>query len=125
MSTKWRITMENSLSLLDDALEIGEQEFELLLSEEYDQVQELADQRESIINKVLQHPLNGTSSEVARRLSRLRDMQGDMSKQARLIHSRLKNDLLRIRSEKKRLNGYGNSSKKVLPFVNHYVSKHG
>ena len=116
--------MENSLSLLDDALEISERELDLLLSEDYDQAQEFAAQRQSLIDKALQPPLNETSSEVARRLSRLRDMQGKLSREAKAIHSRLKNDLVRIRSEKKRLTGYGNSSK-VLPFVNHFVSKHG
>lgn len=116
--------MENSLSLLDDALEMSEQELQLLSSEDYEQAEEYSAQRQELIDRALQHPLNKTSSEVASKLSRLRDKQGILSKQAKIIHSSLKNDLVRIRSEKRRLNGYGNSSK-VLPFVNHYVSKHG
>jgi septal ring factor EnvC (AmiA/AmiB activator) len=116
--------MENSLSMLDSALEISEKELNFLLEEDYDQAQELATQRQALIEKALKPPLNETSSEVARRLSRLRDIQGKLNREAKDIHSRLKDDLVRIRGEKKRLNGYGSSSK-VLPFVNHFVSKQG
>lgn len=119
--------MSQCLSLLDQALDIGQRELDSLVAGEVDGLEEASTQRARLIDEAwaLHEDAQVDVDELIDKLQQLKSLQSLLSSKARKLHSDLADDLRRMRGEGKRLAGYGKASKVTPLFGSRYVSKQG
>ena len=117
--------MSECLSLLDQALDIGQRELDSLVAGDVDGLEDASKERGRLIEEAW--ALRGNPQvdvdELLGKLHQLRNMQSTLSAKARKLQCSLAEDLSRMRREGKRLAGYGKASKVTPLFGAHYVSK--
>jgi hypothetical protein len=119
--------MPECLSLLDQALDLGEQEMEFLEAGDVDGLSDAATERRRLIEEA--ERLRGTERVdvdlLVEKLQKLRSMLSSLTARARTLHETLTDDLSRIRREGRRLAGYGKASKITPLFGRCHLSKKG
>lgn len=118
--------MSQCLELLDQALDAGKRELECLASGEVDDVAAAAQERSRLIEEAwsLQETEQVCVEELLDKLQKLRTMQGKLSREARVLHSNLAQDLSHMKKQGRRLAGYGKATR-ITPMINRFISKQG
>lgn len=116
--------MNDCLSLLDEALELGHQELALLAQGDVEVCHETAKMRGELMDQAWQNRDGVDVDLLLGKLKRLKELQGQMTADARRLRDDLRRDLARVRQEGRRLTGYA-SATKVMPLASRFVSKKG
>jgi hypothetical protein len=110
---------------LDQAMDILNAEMEALRDENIEEAHRLALVRGEALRKGCESPEGtGSSETLVRRLERLNTMHAGLISEALRIRERVREDLLRLRSERQRFAGYKDAHK-ITPLISHCVSKQG
>ena len=116
--------MSDALTLLDEALELGRQELALLADGDVDAVQASSRTRCELLDQAWDLREGADVEQLLGKLKLLKDLQGQMTSDARRLRDDLRADLARVRQEGKRFSGYA-SAVKVTPLASRFVSKKG
>lgn len=119
--------MSERLRLLDQALELGQQELACLAEGDVDRTSELARQREALMKEAWETE-EGQSSDLqllAAKLHRLRDLQGELTTEARRLHFELREEIQKTKKKGRGFSGYGHAAKINLGFSNRFINKLG
>lgn len=114
--------MDNAISNLVRALDIGERELELLARGEVEQAGELAHERGMLMDLAHKTPPAASAEQIREKLSRLKTLQGRITDEAKRLQQVLREDLKRAKEENKRLAGY-RKTVKVTPISSRFISK--
>ncbi|WP_297259711.1 hypothetical protein [uncultured Desulfovibrio sp.] len=98
--------MSQSLSLLDQAFQLGRLEREALNGKNYDLAVELSEQRQLLTQQAWEKLREGDRPAYLERLLRIADLQKELTELARAAHSSILAALQGSRRQKKRLTGY-------------------
>ncbi len=116
--------MADSLSLLDQALFLGEQELRSLTEGDVDAAGESANRR-GVLMSMAWDKRNGVAPDVLRdKLLQLQSMQGLLTDEARKLHASLKQELQKTKKHSVRLQGYRQNTRS-RPAHSLFVSKLG
>lgn len=109
--------MNDTQSLLDEALRLGDLELQMLSDGELEEAEKTAMKRSKLIQEALQAssvaPQRNASQELQdfkNKLGQLMTLQGRLTSEARKLHKDIRSELLRTRQESTRLAGYGKAS---------------
>lgn len=116
--------MRPHLSLLDEALKLGEQELVALDQDELESVEKLASRRQDLLAKAMGQNTNEDADQLVEKLAQLKAIQGRLSLRTKKLHAQVKRDLQRVREECRRMTGYKDASR-VMPMTNRFISKVG
>ncbi|MFO7595643.1 MAG: hypothetical protein R6W92_04765 [Desulfocurvibacter africanus] len=118
--------MNESLRMLDQALDVGRKELELLVAGEIEQAEALAHERGDLINNALARESTDRDPQVLRdRLGELQELHNRITSQAMRLREEVKADLLRTRQEGKRMDGYRSGVRGGAGVQSRFISKHG
>mgnify|MGYP000887696422 CR=1 FL=1 len=116
--------MSDALTLLDEALELGRKELTLLADGDVDGVWEASQARGELLDRAWRERDGVDMDHLLGKLKRLKELQGQMTSDAKRLRDDLRADLARVRQEGKRFSGYA-SAVKVTPLASRFVSKKG
>lgn len=118
--------MSQCLNLLDQALDIGRQELDLIAAEDVESLDDVASKRDALLAQAWEAKEKESVDveELLLKLRQLRNLQGQLTREARALHKRLEADLLRTKKETKRFAGYGKVAK-VTPLFKGMYNKQG
>lgn len=114
--------MSDALALLDEALELGRKELSLLAEGDVDAVVEASRARGELMDRAWRDHEGVDVDQLLGKLKRLKELQGQMTSDAKRLRDDLRADLARVRQEGKRFSGYA-SAAKVTPLASRFVSK--
>lgn len=115
--------MRSHLSLLDEALKLGEQELVALDQDELETVENLAARRQELLARAMGHT-GDNPDHLVEKLTQLKSIQGRLSLRTKRLHAQVKRDLQRVREECRRMSGYKDAAR-VMPMTNRFISKVG
>lgn len=98
--------MANSLSLLDQALHLGEQELQALVAGDVAMAEETSRQRTDLLNMAWEQREPEVLDDFRNKLLRIQFLQGRLTEEARRLHAQLRTQLQQSRKEGRRLDGY-------------------
>jgi hypothetical protein len=116
--------MSDALTLLDEALELGRKELALLADGDVDGVWEASLARSRLLDQAWSERDGVDVDQLLGKLKRLKELQGQMTSDAKRLRDDLRADLARVKQEGKRFSGYA-SATKVTPLASRFVSKKG
>jgi len=118
--------MSECLNLLEQALDLGRQELEFLASGKVEETEEAAHERGNLMELAWQAKEREQIDvdELLDKLRQLKNMQGQLTREARSLYKSLESDLARARKEHGRLTGYRQATQ-VMPTSSRFVSKRG
>ncbi len=116
--------MADSLSLLDQALFLGEQELQALAMGDVDTADENASRRGNLIAMAWDKREGVELDALRGKLLKLQNLQGLLTEEARKLHASLKSELQKTKKHSVRLQGY-RQAVRVKPTHSQYVSKQG
>lgn len=114
--------MSDSLTLLDEALELGRKELALLADGDVEGVWEASQARGQLLDQAWSEREGVDVDQLLGKLKRLRELQGQMTTDAKRLRDDLRADLARVKQEGKRFSGYATATK-VTPLASRFVSK--
>jgi hypothetical protein len=114
--------MSNSMTFIDMALEVGEQELASLLAGDVEEAERLAFDRGKLMEEAWQMRESDKVSQLRDKLLRLQTLQGQLTSEARRLHETLKKDLKMAKKENERLSGY-RSNVVATPTASRFVDK--
>lgn len=114
--------MATQLALLERAIALGEEELAHLSSGNVDQACQAAEARIGLLDRLLDAP-GGPGADCPDGLVRMRELQERLTGEARKLHGVLKDELVRVRQENRRVSGYAGAARRTP--VNVYVNKKG
>ncbi|OBQ52408.1 hypothetical protein [Halodesulfovibrio spirochaetisodalis] len=117
--------MANSLTLLDEALRIGEQELEALKNGDMDVADEAAVERERLISEAWALRTGDIESELRQKLLKMQNVQLLLTDELKKLHASLKSQLLASKQKSSGYNGYQKSVTIPEASISHYVDKQG
>jgi hypothetical protein len=97
-------------------------ELDLLLEGKDEEVSQLAEKRRRIIDRALEHGAGPGSQQV---LAQLLDIQERLTDEARKLHSSVRDELVKIKQESRRHNGYHKAVKPGPLVRNRFINKKG
>ncbi len=98
--------MADSLSLLDQALSLGEQELHALAAGDVDFADENAQRRSGLISMAWEKREGVALDDLQDKLLKLQSLQGLLTEEARKLHASLKSELQKTKKHSARLQGY-------------------
>lgn len=116
--------MTNTLSLLDQALELGRKELCFLAAGDVEEASRLAGDRGRLTAEAVKEPGVNLDA-VLDKLNQLQSLQGQITQEARRLHAALKEDLKRARQENRRFSAYKDGAGRGGPLTERYVSRQG
>ena len=116
--------MADCLTLLDQALFLGEQELQALELGDVDTADENATRRGNLIAMAWDKREGVAVDVLQNKLLKLQALQGQLTDEARKLHASLKSELQRTKKHSVRLQGY-RQAVRVRPTHSQYVSKQG
>jgi len=116
--------MSDCLSLLDQALDMGQQELESLAAGREKESLETAAERCRLIEQAFEAREKADVDVFLGKLKQIKNMQGRLITEARRLHEALAKNLAHAKQENKRLTGYKNS-RSPAPAYSRFVSKQG
>lgn len=117
--------MAETLKLLDQALEIGYEELRFLVAGEVDDAFEAAERRGSLTSQALETKESVSLDQILEKLKKLKNLQGQLTSEARKLHASLRQDIGRVKKESTRFKGYGNAVRGTPLIANRYINKVG
>lgn len=102
--------MANSLTLLDEALRIGERELEALKNGDMDVADEAAVERERLISEAWAIRTGDIEGELRKKLLKMQNVQLLLTDELKKLHASLKSQLI---ASKKKSSGYRGYQKSV------------
>ena len=117
--------MADTLRYIDEALDLGRRELDLLAVGDVEEAQLLAERRAGLIAQASasESPLE-TMLELREKLVRLQSLQGRITEEAKRLHGLLKSDLLKMRQQTNRMGGY-RAAVTSTPSASMYISRQG
>ena len=116
--------MADSLTLLDQALFLGEQELAALSSGDVDTADLNFRERGRLLDEAWERREGVALDVLHEKLLKMQNLQGRLAEEARRLHSGIKDELQRSRKHSTRLKGY-RKAVTVTPLHSHFVSKQG
>ncbi|MFP4515986.1 MAG: hypothetical protein ACOC24_01390 [Desulfovibrionales bacterium] len=116
--------MDNASHLLDQALDLINLELDSLRSGNVEEAGEMAVQRRALVEEALQLRQQHKDAILRQKLERLMELQSALNTEARTLHSRLKQELQRVKKESRRFAGYRDGAK-ITPLASKYLSRTG
>lgn len=117
--------MAETLNLLDQALAIGHEELKHLEAGDVFEAEGNCEKRQQLTDRALQTKDQVSLDDMLDKLDRLRELQGQITAEARKLHSSLKNDLQKAKKQTKRLSAYAGAARGTPIYANRYVNKTG
>jgi hypothetical protein len=112
------------ISELDEVYELQVRELSCMQEEDISGAMEIARERNAKLQNTFPFELQETQSrELVEKIKRLQDIQSQISGMAKKLRDDLEDELIRVRSESTRFNGYKQASRRT-PLTNRF-SKHG
>ena len=81
-------------------------------------------EREEAVELFMRGEASGQDADFLDKLEKIRDMNAMLSREARLLHQSLKEELLKLRQENRRISGY-RSGATVTPLERRVISRKG
>jgi len=103
--------MSDRLSLLDQALALGDKELQLLAAGQYDQAERMAADRSTLLVEAIESDHSVDLNRFHDKLQQLSSMQGRLTDEAKRLHESVRLELLRTKKEGERLSGYARANK--------------
>lgn len=116
--------MSDKLEYLEAALVAGERELHCLLAGEIEEAEALAKDRGRLLEMAWCSTDPDSIGQLRDKLLKLKNLQGQLTVEARRLHAELQTDLQRAKQENQRLSGY-RSSVRPNPAVRRYLDKAG
>jgi hypothetical protein len=116
--------MADSLTLLDQALFLGEQELQALAVGDVDTADENATRRGNLITMAWDKREGVALDALQCKLLKLQSLQGLLTEEARKLHASLKSELQKTKKHSARLQGYRQGAR-IMPSHSQFVSKQG
>jgi len=116
--------MPDKLDYLEAALVKGESELHCLLAGEIEEAEKLAHDRGQLLEQAWRCSDPESIGLLRDKLLKLKNLQGQLTMEARRLHAELKSDLQRAKQENKRLTGYRGGSHAQFG-VRNYLDKTG
>ncbi len=116
--------MSDKLEYLEAALVAGEKELHCLLAGEIEEAETLAKDRGRLLEMAWRSADPESIGLLRDKLFKLKNLQGQLTVEARRLHAELKSDLQRAKQENQRLSGY-RTSVRPNPAVRRYLDKAG
>lgn len=116
--------MADTLTLMDEALALADQELELLATGNVEQASDASHKRGLLLAEAWSQREPEQLDALRDKLIRLRSLQGRLTSEARQLHDTVRKDLARAKQEGARLAGYGKTVK-PKPLFSSFVSKQG
>lgn len=116
--------MSDKLEYLEAALAAGERELHCLLAGEIEEAEKLAKDRGRLLDLAWHTADPESIGQLRDKLHKLKNLQGQLTVEARRLHAELKSDLQRAKQENHRLSGY-RTSVRPNPAVRRYLDKAG
>jgi hypothetical protein len=114
--------MADTLSLLDQALDLGAEELELLALGQVGAAEQKAQARSQLMARAWEVKGQDRMDELKDKLEQLQSLQGRLTTEARRLHASIKEELKRTKQESARQTGYGKAAK-AAPRYSRFVSK--
>jgi len=116
--------MSDKLEYLEAALVAGERELHCLLAGEIEEAEALAKDRGQLLEMAWRSTDPDGIAQLRDKLLKLKNLQGQLTVEARRLHAELQTDLQRAKQENQRLSGY-RTSVRPNPAVRRYLDKAG
>lgn len=116
--------MSDKLEYLEAALVAGERELHCLLAGEIEEAEMLAKDRGRLLEMAWRSADPESIGQLRDKLLKLKNLQGQLTVEARRLHAELQSDLQRAKQENQRLSGY-RTSVRPNPAVRRYLDKAG
>jgi hypothetical protein len=116
--------MSDSLSLLDEALDIGYEELEHLRRGREDEAGQAARRRGELMEIAWERREGMDVDAMLDKLEQLKSLQGALTSEAKKLHEVLRRDLAKAKQENRRIFAY-NGSRKSAPRFSRFISKQG
>lgn len=116
--------MSDKLEYLEQALATGERELHCLLAGEIEEAEKLAKDRGRLLEMIWSSAEAESVGLLRDKLLKLKNLQGQLTVEARRLHAELKSDLQRAKQENQRLSGY-RSTVRPNPAIRRYLDKAG
>ncbi|CCO23892.1 hypothetical protein [Maridesulfovibrio hydrothermalis] len=117
--------MAETLNLLDQALDIGHEELQYLVAGEVDEASDAAERRGFLTTKALETKESVSLDQILDKLNKLKNLQGQLTSEAKKLHASLKSDIGRVKKENVRFKGYGSVVRGASLMPNRYINKVG
>lgn len=101
----------DSLSLLDMALQLGEQELGALVAGDVETAESSSREREGLVELAWNRRDPAALSDLREKLQRLQCLQGRLTEEARRLHESIRRQLQQSRHESQRLSSYAQGSR--------------
>ena len=116
--------MSDKLEFLEAALATGERELHYLLAGEIEEAEKLAKDRGRLLDMAWRCADPESIGQLRDKLHKLKNLQGQLTVEARRLHAELQTDLQRAKQENQRLSGY-RTTVRPNPAVRRYLDKAG
>lgn len=116
--------MSDKLEFLEAALATGERELHYLLAGEIEEAEKLAKDRGRLLEMAWRCADPESIGMLRDKLHKLKNLQGQLTVEARRLHAELQTDLQRAKQENQRLSGY-RTTVRPNPAVRRYLDKAG
>lgn len=103
---------------------LGREEMELIARGDADQLGPALQRREETISQFLADDATRRETDFMDKLLQIQDMNTSLRHAARALHQSLKDELIKLRSENKRMSGYRNGAL-VTPLAKRVISRKG
>ncbi len=117
--------MAETLKLLDQALEIGYEELRFLVAGEVDDAFDAAERRGVLTDQALETKESVSLDDILEKLNKLKNLQGQLTAEAKKLHASLRQDIGRVKKENVRFKGYGSAARGTPLIANRYLNKVG
>lgn len=105
-------------------IDLGQEEMSLLAAGDTDKLGEVLMEREKAMTHFISDETNRQDDTFLEKLLCLQSLNVRLQREARVLHQSLKTELLKLRSENKRLGGYRNGAT-VTPLTSRVLSRKG
>ena len=103
---------------------LGQEEMALLADQNMDQLGHVVMARQEAINAFISSDMGEQDKTFLEKLLCIQKMNTQLRQEARVLHQSLKEELLKVRSENKRIGGYRNGAL-ITPLNRHVLSRKG
>ena len=103
---------------------LGQEEMVLLADQNMDQLGHVVMAREEAINAFISSDMGEQDKTFLEKLLCIQKMNTQLRQEARVLHQSLKEELIKVRSENKRIGGYRNGAL-ITPLNRHVLSRKG
>jgi hypothetical protein len=101
--------MADSMTLLEEALEVGREELEHLINGRDEEAQSAAHRRGELMDRAWRNRQGADFEALVLKLKELQSQQGRLTSEAKKLHETLRQDLAKAKQENRRLTAYHGS----------------